>query len=176
MYCPRCATQNLEGVKFCRSCGTNIEAVALALAGRPDAAAVSRGDAKNSTARTGLEKRSEGLKKIVRATGLLGSSALVGAALALFSHEPDWIVLWVVFAGWMACLGMISLTSGVAALIESRLLLKTERAGSQLSSGDSATWLVESQATTTALATPELSGPPSVTEYTTKTLGKRRPQ
>ena len=30
MYCPRCATQNLDGAKFCRACGTNLEARLLA--------------------------------------------------------------------------------------------------------------------------------------------------
>ena len=31
MYCPRCATQNLDGSKFCRACGTNLETIAIAL-------------------------------------------------------------------------------------------------------------------------------------------------
>jgi len=176
MYCPRCAAQNLEGVKFCRACGTNIETVALALAGQLDPARIRRDNAQESgAAKTGLEKRSAGLKKIVRAMGLLGSSALVGAALALFSHEEDWIVLWVIFAGWMACLGMISLTSGVAALIDSRLTLKTERPTSELVGATSSAGLVEGQAASATPGTPELSLPPSVTEYTTKTLDKRRP-
>jgi hypothetical protein len=176
MYCPRCAAQNLEGVKFCRACGTNIETVALALAGQLDPARVPGDHAPDSVAaRTGLEKKRAGLKKIVRAAGLLGSSALVGAALALFSHEEDWIVLWMIFAGWMACLGMISLTSGVAALIDSRLTLKTERATSELVGPNPSAGLIEGQAASVTPGTPELSLPPSVTEYTTKTLGKRRP-
>lgn len=33
MFCPRCAAQNLDDAKFCRTCGTNLETVALALAG-----------------------------------------------------------------------------------------------------------------------------------------------
>jgi len=173
MYCPRCAAQNLEEVKFCRACGTNIETVALALAGQPDRARISSDKAQNAS--TGLEKRSAGLKKIVRATGLLGSSALVGAALALFSHEADWIVLWMIFAGWMACWGMISLTSGGAELIESRHTLATERATSELVGANSSPGLGGGQAPSATPLTPGKSAPPSVTEYTTKTLGKRRP-
>ena len=174
MYCPQCAAQNLEGVKFCRACGTNLETVALALAGQPDRARISRDKAQNTeVASTGLEKTSAGLKKIARATGLLGASALVGAALALFSHDEDWIVLWMIFAGWMACLGMISLTSGVAALIESRHTLKTERARSELVGANSPPGLGEGPLATPL--TPAESAPPSVTEYTTKTLSKRRP-
>jgi uncharacterized membrane protein YvbJ len=94
MYCPRCATQNLEGAKFCRACGTNLETVALVLAQQLDPAQSDKDAAKKPKAgKNKLEKRSEGLTKIVRASGLIGASALVGAALALFSNKPDWIII-----------------------------------------------------------------------------------
>jgi len=35
MFCPKCATQNLEGASFCRSCGANISLIPQALAGQP---------------------------------------------------------------------------------------------------------------------------------------------
>jgi hypothetical protein len=34
MFCPKCATQNLEGASFCRGCGANISLVSQALAGQ----------------------------------------------------------------------------------------------------------------------------------------------
>src|SRR5215210_813257 len=34
MYCPNCATSNLDGAKFCRSCGADISLVPQALTGR----------------------------------------------------------------------------------------------------------------------------------------------
>ena len=34
MFCPKCATQNIEGVSFCRVCGANISLVPQALAGQ----------------------------------------------------------------------------------------------------------------------------------------------
>jgi zinc-ribbon domain len=34
MYCPKCGTENPEDGKFCRSCGTDLEFVSAALAGR----------------------------------------------------------------------------------------------------------------------------------------------
>lgn len=34
MFCPKCATQNLDGAHFCRSCGANISLVPQALAGQ----------------------------------------------------------------------------------------------------------------------------------------------
>jgi hypothetical protein len=35
MFCPKCATQNLDGASFCRSCGANISLVPQALNGQP---------------------------------------------------------------------------------------------------------------------------------------------
>ena len=34
MFCPKCATQNLEGASFCRSCGANISLIPQALNGQ----------------------------------------------------------------------------------------------------------------------------------------------
>jgi hypothetical protein len=34
MYCPKCATSNVDDVKFCRSCGANLSLVSEALTGR----------------------------------------------------------------------------------------------------------------------------------------------
>lgn len=34
MFCPKCATQNLEGASFCRGCGANISLVPQALTGQ----------------------------------------------------------------------------------------------------------------------------------------------
>ena len=34
MFCPKCATQNVDGASFCRACGANISLVPQALAGQ----------------------------------------------------------------------------------------------------------------------------------------------
>jgi hypothetical protein len=34
MFCPRCATQNTDGARFCRSCGANISLVPMAVDGQ----------------------------------------------------------------------------------------------------------------------------------------------
>ena len=34
MFCPKCATQNLEGASFCRGCGANISMVPQAMTGQ----------------------------------------------------------------------------------------------------------------------------------------------
>jgi hypothetical protein len=33
MFCPKCATPNLEGAKFCRSCGSNVSLIPQAMSG-----------------------------------------------------------------------------------------------------------------------------------------------
>src|SRR5213078_3991852 len=38
MFCPKCATQNVDGASFCRSCGANISLVPQALSGQLPAA------------------------------------------------------------------------------------------------------------------------------------------
>ena len=175
MYCPRCAMQNLDGAKFCRACGTNLETVALALAQKLHPAHSDKQAAKNSQAgKNKLEKRSEGLTKIVRASGLIGASALVGAMLALFSNNPDWIIIWMIFAGWMACWGVMWLVSGIAALIESRFIPLEARqiAGETVSR---TTPLGSDQEILPTPATPKLSLPSSITEHTTELLNGQHP-
>jgi hypothetical protein len=177
MYCPRCATQNLDGAKFCRACGTNLETVALALAQQLDPAQSDKDAAtKPKAAKNKLEKRSEGLTKIVRGTGMIGASGLVGAALALFSNKPDWIIVWMIFAGWLACLGVISFVAGIAALIESGFTPLPEGHTAEepasrtmpLRSGDD-------QEILPPTTSPNLSLPSSITEHTTELLNGRHP-
>ncbi len=38
MFCPKCATQNVDGASFCRSCGANISLIPHALSGQLPAA------------------------------------------------------------------------------------------------------------------------------------------
>src|SRR5215208_2671832 len=34
MFCPKCATQNLDGASFCRTCGANISLIPQAMTGQ----------------------------------------------------------------------------------------------------------------------------------------------
>jgi len=45
MFCPKCATQNLEGASFCRTCGANISLVPQALTGKLEQAPAEDGAA-----------------------------------------------------------------------------------------------------------------------------------
>src|SRR5829696_6686703 len=49
MFCPKCATQNLDGASFCRSCGANVSLVPQALTGqigKPETEEVVKGKCK----------------------------------------------------------------------------------------------------------------------------------
>jgi hypothetical protein len=116
MFCPRCAAQNLEDAKFCRGCGTNLENIPLALADQHHPAW--NDNLAGDTLQNWLQTRKQA-EKIVKGIGLFSSSLLIGVALRLFSGNPDWIIIWTVLAGWLACFGVISIVSGTAGLLES---------------------------------------------------------
>ena len=160
MYCPRCAAQNLDDAKFCRGCRTSLETVALALSGQYHPA---EGAEKQS--KDWMSVRHEGVQKMIRAVGLLGASLLIGVALGLFSNTNDWIFVWMVFVGWMAVWGVISLVAGIGSFAEARFLQKRmEQSQERYLGGRSR----EFRTAELPLAQPGI--PLSVTEHTTRAL------
>ena len=172
MYCPRCGATNIDGAKFCRGCGTNLDTVALALS---DPAAVGKANRKKSARskhKNWIDKRRDGTKNFMQGIGLMTASALLGVALALFSNNPDWIIVWLVIVGWVTVWGVVSITSGISDLLESRFLRREfedaeDSAREQLH--DRPTGVADSE------TSPNLKLPPSVTENTTKLLTKSEP-
>ena len=122
MYCPQCATQHTDGAKFCRSCGTELEAVALVLSGK--SVKPSEGGGKKVEPKTRqdlLEKHVEGVKGIAGGAILLLVSLLIAIPMALFMPEDvPWILVWMVFFGWLAVWGGIEMANGVGNVIESK--------------------------------------------------------
>ena len=128
MYCPQCATPNAGDVKFCRSCGTELESVALVLSGKPPKLKKANTDkTEPKTAQDWLEKRIEGVTGVTRGLILLTVSLLLGVGMALFmpvSFDAPWIVIWSVFFGWMAVWGGIEMAYGVSGMLESKARLR----------------------------------------------------
>lgn len=170
MYCPRCATQNVDGSKFCRQCGMRLEEVALALLegisheNETKATAIS-----HRASELVLEKRREALRRVVQGGGLLTASSLLGVALAVFSNQPDWIIIWLVLVGWIAVLGVMSLASGIGKMLESRMV-SAEMKGSHIQSLTGYPAPIDGRAALSEPATANRSLPPSVTENTTELL------
>ena len=172
MYCPRCAAENLDDAKFCRACGTNLETVALALADQYHPARLKKGKAADERDEISwLEKRNEAVSSIIKGAGLLAASLLIGVALGLFSKAADWIIIWVGLAGWMACWGVISMTSAVGNLLESKSMLRYIERTDQKTIAPIAQPLLADDSRKIPDA---LSYPPSVTEYTTEPLPQKR--
>jgi hypothetical protein len=175
MFCPRCAAQNLEDAKFCRACGTNLETVTLALADKHHPA---KKDKVQASFDNWLETRKEGVNKIVKGTGWLLSSVLIGVALGLFSHEPDWIIIWVCLVGWMTVLGVISVVTGISSLMESRFIRRQLGEPSGITNIPAQPLAATNGAMMNDASTaPMLERPrSSVTEHTTTRLIKPEPQ
>lgn len=124
MFCPQCATPNVDDVKFCRSCGRELEALALILTGK--SAESVRKDPSQSEPKgekDWLEKQIEGVSGLTRGSILLTVSLLIGVAMALFipsSFDAPWFLLWIVFFGWLAVWGGIEMAYGVGNLLEAK--------------------------------------------------------
>ena len=180
MFCPQCATPNTEGSKFCRSCGTELEAVALALKGESAKPAKKSGKKKKdepSTAEEWMVARGEYAGGVLRGIILMVVSALVALPLALFSPaEMPWVIIWMVFFGWIAVWGGIETAEGAGGLIEAknRLRLLASKSGGA-AAADSATprQLTAARESPSALSAAEAfrrPTPASVTEGTTREL------
>ena len=175
MYCPQCATVNPGDVKFCRSCGMQLESVALALSGK----APKKKDLKKTepkTAQDWIDKRIQGVSGLTQGIILMAVSLLLSAPMALFlpaSFDAPWIIIWAVFFGWMAVWGGIEVANGLSAILESKTRLRLlgltgkERAIEAKSDADE---LSTGQLSHTPIASDAFRSPVSVTEGTTRHL------
>jgi hypothetical protein len=111
--------QNLDDAKFCRACGMDLDTVSLALAEAGSPAKPKKKSKQGKSAKTWAEKRSAAMRDIFQGAILTAASAVICVAFAMFLNVPDWLILWTVFFGWMACWGVISLAFGIGELIES---------------------------------------------------------
>jgi zinc ribbon protein len=169
MFCPRCAAQNLDDAKFCRGCGMNLETVALALA---DNYHPGKSGLAKDPFESWLETRGRPVNKISKGMGWLVSSLLIGAALGLFSNTHDWIIIWMCMGGWMAVLGVISIVTGTAALMESRFTRHQLDEASHVTSALFQPVTANESAMNEATTAPILRPQSSVTEHTTTRLIK----
>ncbi len=157
MFCPQCSTPNQDAAKFCRTCGTNLEVVALALAGHPPTE-----HSLAAAAEANLKKRREATGNVVQGSILLSFSLLIAFLGFVFTRGRfPWLVFWTVFFGWMACWGTISLSVGLAGLIGAKL---TSDSGNQIS--DSHTRELRDDRLNTF-------PPASVTDHTTRQLRQK---
>ena len=176
MYCPKCATPHADDVKFCRACGTELEAVALVLKGKSAKPAKSqKRKSEMMTADDCLEKRIESVSGITRGSILLLVSAIIGLAMMLFvpmSFDAPWILVWTVFFGWMAVWGGIEVAYGLSGVLEAKSRLRLIELKNKASDTSPAYQLPGGELVrdTSPFAATGSPAPVSITEGTTRHL------
>jgi hypothetical protein len=181
MFCPKCASQNVDDASFCRVCGANISLVPQALTGQLPEARPTESDLDWGRGRRRKRKKQSDPPSLER--GIINVFAGLGfliAAIAIMAKFPGGI-----FWGWSFFFpAFSSLGRGVAMIVAVRnASAKNQPALSPgynrsaapvttaLSSGPS-----PSSPGTAPRRTGELLSPPaSVTEGTTRHLGAEAP-
>lgn len=166
MFCPKCATQNNEGAKFCRSCGADISLIPRALTGQlPAPIEDDDGDDRESRRRRKRNRppsMERGIKSFFMGLGFM----FVALALS-FAHEGrGW---WY----WMLIPAFSMIGGGVAEFIRSRTKQKEFpiQPNTQTAIPRAPKVNVLPPKNTSELVAP----PPSVTEGTTRHLGSEGP-
>lgn len=110
MFCPKCASQNVDGAHFCRACGANISLVPQALTGQlpvaPNEESTRRG-------RRGRPEKQptfdEGVRNVVMGFGFIA----VAIALAIFGRPIGAQVWWF----WMLIPAFAMLGKGISEIV-----------------------------------------------------------
>ncbi|MBC8028483.1 MAG: hypothetical protein H7Z16_00055 [Pyrinomonadaceae bacterium] len=163
MFCPKCATQNLEGASFCRSCGENISLIPQALQGK----LLPQAELLNEERRDRKHRKEPRLEHAFKNVFMGIAFLFVSMALSFSSMGRGW---WF----WMLIPAFSMMGTGIAQYI--RLKEYEKR---MLGPGNFPQQTIQRPARMPAFParnTGELvPPPPSVTEGTTRHLGAEAP-
>lgn len=110
MFCPKCASQNVDGAHFCRACGANISLVPQALAGQFPVAPTEESSGRGRRGRREKEPtEAEGVRNVVSGFGFIA----VAIALAIFGRPIGAQVWWF----WMLIPAFALLGKGISEII-----------------------------------------------------------
>ncbi|HKY44857.1 MAG TPA: zinc ribbon domain-containing protein [Pyrinomonadaceae bacterium] len=162
MFCPKCATQNLDGASFCRSCGANISLIPQALTGeiaKPKTEEVAEGMCGTGRKELTLD---QAFKNMFMGIAFL----LIAIVLSRTGMGGGW---WF----WLLLPAFSLMGTGIAQCIRVR---EREKRAALQSSPTGRAFQDRFQAQIPARPTDDLMAPvPSVTEGTTRHLGVEAP-
>jgi len=171
MYCPKCATQNIEDARFCRGCGVDIALVPQALTGRMPETRDDRdhgvvGVVYDPTGRR--RRRKDGVPRLDKAiSNFFSGLGFIMVALAAFMFAPAGHIWWF----WMLIPAFSMIGGGIAEYVRDK---QSKGEENKLPGGEARKELPPQPARMSAIPrrnTAELvPQPPSVTENTTRHL------
>jgi len=164
MFCPKCATQNLDGASYCRSCGANISLIPQALDGQLPQAQSNQFD----FGRRGWKRGRESTMDHAFKNAFMGIAfLLVSIALSFSPMGRGW---WF----WMLIPAFSMMGSGVAQYVRVKERERQALRGTNLNQpampASPRAEVFAARSTGELMATP-----PSVTEGTTRHLGAEAP-
>ena len=110
MFCPKCATQNIDGAHFCRACGANISLVPQALTGQLPVAPSDESPRRHRRRdRNRPPSFDEGIRNVVMGFGFMA----VAAALAIFGRPIGAQIWWF----WMLLPAFAMLGKGISDIV-----------------------------------------------------------
>jgi hypothetical protein len=165
MFCPKCATQNLEGASYCRSCGANISLIPHALSGQlPQAQTDDAGIGRRGRKRYGRELT---LDRAFKSAFMGIAFLLVSIALSFSPMGRGW---WF----WMMIPAFSMMGSGIAQYIRVREQERRSLGGANLRQ-PAITGPPRVEAFPARSTGELMHPPPSVTEGTTRHLSAEAP-
>jgi hypothetical protein len=173
MFCPRCATQNLDDAKFCRACGADVHLVPQALAGLLPAEPAKQGSGGKAAKKKKDEKDPRLLEKGMENIFVGVAFLVIFLAGLLWFRGAFMIWIWFIIPA-LACAG-----EGLGQLLRSRREYRLLLAGARPAAFDAVDARQFRRAGYNELAAPDTAeiadSPFSVTEATTRHLASARP-
>lgn len=163
MFCPKCATQNVDGVSFCRSCGADISLIPQALSGQLRAAPAPNDDFDRGSRRK--RKREPSLDDAIR--HLTMGLAFFIISVLIGKYSPGGWTWWY----WMLIPAFTFLGRGISDIVRIKQAKIEAPTFGQPQMNAAARLQSLPVARTGELMTPV----PSVTEGTTRHLGVEAP-
>jgi hypothetical protein len=165
MYCPKCASQNMDNARFCRGCGTDLALVSQALTGQLPQTPVDSGPSSGRRDRKNRHTKEPRIDKGIQS--FVMGMALILVAFGARYYAPAGHIWWF----WMFIPAFSMIGGGIAEMVRWKLHQDQLHANQ----------LVQQQPVAMPPQTPiagglpprstsEIYTPPSITENTTRHL------